>query len=521
MLSINSDEPQHLHVAWGWTQNGLIQYRDFFDNHTPLFHLTMAPLVAWIGEQADILFRMRLAMFPLFAATLGCTYWLGTRLYSRRAGLWAALLAGSSPFLLLKGSEFRADVLWMALWVATLTAGLTGRFTRGRALGTGLLLGATFAVSMKTILLLVALLTGLGLVLCLLPKQDRKTLLAQSGINALFGFAGLCVIPLAIVGFFAAKGALPKLVYCIFLHNTLPGHNSEPQHTMLFVLLLPVIVWAARSLLRSEPLRGVCRALAFLSGTLYLLFLYCFWPIVTSQDFLPAVPLLAVSIVPCVLRQGRSGALCLLLALAVQITVTAKERSPFSKKSVRNESLVGDVLRLTKPTDFVMDSKGETIFRRRSFYYVLETLTQRRMELGLITDTIPEDMVKTRTCVALLKRLPQKSMEWVKKHYMPVTDSIWVAGCLLPPPTQSGPALRRFEVAIAAPYVVASAEGPVQGTMDGIACAGPVFLNVGPHTYITNDPHSLAVFWAQAADTGFTPFHSVKNPIDSDEPASP
>ncbi|HEV8434125.1 MAG TPA: hypothetical protein VGR95_11980, partial [Thermoanaerobaculia bacterium] len=30
----DSDEPQHLHVAWGWTQ-GLVQYRDYFDNHAP------------------------------------------------------------------------------------------------------------------------------------------------------------------------------------------------------------------------------------------------------------------------------------------------------------------------------------------------------------------------------------------------------------------------------------------------------------------------------------------------------
>ena len=29
---IDSDEPQHLHVVWGWTQ-GLLPYRDFFDNH--------------------------------------------------------------------------------------------------------------------------------------------------------------------------------------------------------------------------------------------------------------------------------------------------------------------------------------------------------------------------------------------------------------------------------------------------------------------------------------------------------
>jgi len=39
----DSDEPQHMHVAWGWA-HGFIQYRDVFDNHMPLFHLLTAPL---------------------------------------------------------------------------------------------------------------------------------------------------------------------------------------------------------------------------------------------------------------------------------------------------------------------------------------------------------------------------------------------------------------------------------------------------------------------------------------------
>ena len=36
----DNDEPQHLHVVWAWTQ-GLVQYRDVFDNHMPLFHTAM------------------------------------------------------------------------------------------------------------------------------------------------------------------------------------------------------------------------------------------------------------------------------------------------------------------------------------------------------------------------------------------------------------------------------------------------------------------------------------------------
>jgi hypothetical protein len=60
---IDSDEPQHLHVIWGWTR-GLIPYRDYFDNHSPLFYLLCSPLFAALGARADILVPMRLAMVP-------------------------------------------------------------------------------------------------------------------------------------------------------------------------------------------------------------------------------------------------------------------------------------------------------------------------------------------------------------------------------------------------------------------------------------------------------------------------
>jgi hypothetical protein len=48
---IDSDEPQHLHVMWGWTR-GLVQYRDVFDNHLPLLHLLFAPVMALVPERA-------------------------------------------------------------------------------------------------------------------------------------------------------------------------------------------------------------------------------------------------------------------------------------------------------------------------------------------------------------------------------------------------------------------------------------------------------------------------------------
>src|SRR5437660_11871003 len=84
----DSDEAQHLHVAWGWTV-GLLPYRDLFDNHAPLFHMLTAPLVALAGERPDIVRVMRVPMLFLFAAVLFSTYSIGKRLYSPRVALWS------------------------------------------------------------------------------------------------------------------------------------------------------------------------------------------------------------------------------------------------------------------------------------------------------------------------------------------------------------------------------------------------------------------------------------------------
>jgi hypothetical protein len=49
--TIGSDESQHAHVAWAWV-HGFVQYRDVFDNHTPLF-LKDLPL-PWPASQFSL-----------------------------------------------------------------------------------------------------------------------------------------------------------------------------------------------------------------------------------------------------------------------------------------------------------------------------------------------------------------------------------------------------------------------------------------------------------------------------------
>src|SRR5262249_23210709 len=89
----DSDEPQHLHVIWA-SARGFVQYRDLFDNPMPLFHIAFAPIFGMIGDRATILYEMRFILLPMYFVAAWCTYQIGTSLFSRRAGIWAVILAG-------------------------------------------------------------------------------------------------------------------------------------------------------------------------------------------------------------------------------------------------------------------------------------------------------------------------------------------------------------------------------------------------------------------------------------------
>ena len=128
MYAFDSDEPQHLHLAWELTQ-GHVQYRDFFDNHTPLLPIITEPVVRFIGPRSDILLWSRVLMLPCYAAILIMTFALGSRLFSRRAALWSVALLAVTPSFFFTSIEFRNDNPWLVCWLAILLI-LTGEKLR-------------------------------------------------------------------------------------------------------------------------------------------------------------------------------------------------------------------------------------------------------------------------------------------------------------------------------------------------------------------------------------------------------
>jgi hypothetical protein len=511
----NTDEPQHLHVVWGWTV-GKLQYKDVFDNHTPLFHILSAPLLQWVGERPDIILIMRRAMIPLFALSLWFIYRLAVVTYDRRTAWFAVLLAGYLPAFFFRMGEYRTDVLWTTVWLASLAVGLSGALQPRRTFAAALLLGAAFSVSMKSTLLLLCLGVAGGITWWLAGRPVSR----QLGQHIAAFIVGLLLIPSVIVGYFASRDALPALYHCVIAHNTMPGQNLGATITknllsqhMLWLIPVALLTRAMLPSVRRDPARGWRRLFLFLiAGTFYSL-LRGFWPVVTTQDFMPWMPLLPIFVVAGLAWAqqwlcARTGvALPWVLAPALVLLGEAAwvvKAEPFGKNEDKRVSQYATLFRLTDPGEYVLDLKGETIFRPRPTYLVLESLTRAQIQNGTLKDDTIERLIATRTAVVNYSdRLMPKTKEFVERNYVHVQNARVLGQKLQTVRDQP----LKFQIAIPERYVFIGSKGAVQGTIDGQPIDGPHWLDAGTHDVtITNHSGDTAVVWARAWERGYSPF---------------
>jgi hypothetical protein len=542
----DSDETQHLHVVWAWA-TGHLQYRDVFDNHSPLFHCLNAPFLAAFGERADIVEPMRFfAMTPLWLICLWGLRSIGTSLLSASNGLWTALLGAvcpplffirkSEPFFV-KMVEFRTDVMWVTAWVLTVAILIGGPPTVRRMFYAGLLLGTCFAVSMKSVLLLVTILiaaAGAGIVHLFLREKTAP----RAGVGVILGMmgaalAGLAIVPALLIAWFAAHHALAEMYYCIITHNAPPGSHSASQTLHQLKEMRAYFRWmlvpacAAALLLRKDPPRAIrATFLLLLAGSFYPV-LHGIWSKFSAQDYMPWFPLLAVLGAPLVLLLGHglSKAVrfvppwvlptCLTIGLLVQIVLT---QSPLGHPNRDGIRLIDQVLRLTKPGETVCDAKGESVFRPRSYYYVLETLTRKSLYDGTLIDTLPEDCIAHGTTVVhrLEDRMMPGSLAFIDTNYVSI-GLLSVLGKKFEP---DGSGVAEFDLAIPETFRVISREAGFTGTLDGQPCDDtPRALAKGHHELRRSaGTGPVAVIWSRAIEQGFTPFPLTKmRPVEKQE----
>ncbi|MBV8899204.1 MAG: glycosyltransferase family 39 protein [Verrucomicrobia bacterium] len=526
----DSDETQHLHVVWGWTQ-GLIPYRDFFDNHTPLFHLLFAPVFNLFGERPDIVDLARWCMVALAGLVAWCTYRIGAQVFSRRTGIVAALLCAFYPSEYFKTGEFRTDVLWTVLWLATLVLLTKPRLTRGHRFLAGLAFGATFATSQKTVLLALVLLAG-SLLTCLLIRAGKRRSAVPPGAVpspaaafTLSFWLGLILIPGLLLTSFYLEGAWSQMVYCVIRHNLVKVAGSEPPlswsdlRNLRFWLIIPAAIAGWLILDRStERDRAGRQVWVLMVGGSYCTLLLGIWTVVSAQDYLPYFPVALVGAAAGLSWLGRRivrrlprhpwvPPLLLAALLGPEISWLVKSMHFSDRRNRFRVEQIREVLALTRPDEPVLDAKGGSVYRPRAIPYVMETLTRLRMREGLLENDIAERLVARRTAVAInLSWFPGATKTFVDRNYLYV-GLVHVAGRPVQPDADG---TIRFRIEIPNRYVFIDASGLVSGRLDGGQAGDRFEVEPGDHSFQPGRPLSgpCDVLVESAYNAGFTPFNT-------------
>jgi len=540
-LRSDSDETQHAHVVWGWV-TGRLQYRDFFDNHMPLFQMACAPFMALLGERADIMVALRWMMLPLYLVCLWAVWRLTDVLYSRRAAPWTALCAAALWKFIYTSTEFRTDDLWAAFWLLSLLVAVSGKFTVKRACGFGLLLGLAFAVSLKTVVLVAALSTALVLALALAWLRQRR-----DGPGPLQFAARLLAIvlaavipPAATVLYFAWRGAFWIMYYCVVKHNVVPGLKRWGQFSLhewyypLSLAVLGVYGWLIFRQTRETAL-AIKRTIILLTPWFFYFLLQSYWPDITREDDLPYTPLIPLSLIPLLMLAGAvaRGARWrrVFWTYVLPVVVLCECVGTFKAQKLRENRLIvtthniADVLALTGPNDYVMDDKGDYVYRPRAYYWVLEPITKARVRLGLIHDNIPQRMTETGTklCSMQIGRPGSLAARFIVDNYVPFdsnTRDMGVLGKVIGKEAQGGTS--SFDVVIPQSYAVVTETGQLAGELDGKPYTEPAWLSPGRHVFRrTAGSGRVAIFLADAHNKGFSPLFDAAETITREQGTLP
>jgi len=134
---------------------------------------------------------------------------------------------------------------------------------------------------------------------------------------------------------------------------------------------------------------------------------------------------------------------------------------------------------------------------------VMEGVTLRRIQMGLIPDDVKASIIKTGTCVAVNHRLRPEDQDWLRANFIECDGKVWIAG------KQLGPAKPtiHFHTEIAGKFSIVSDSGALAGQLDGAPLLGSQQIPAGDHHLeLTAGKGDVAIVWSQALDRGFSPF---------------
>jgi dolichyl-phosphate-mannose-protein mannosyltransferase len=477
--SLNADEFQHLHNAW-MIHLGFLPYRDFWDNHTPLLAVWIAPLLGFIGPGVSSVLIMRVLLSFCALLVLIPVYKIARAWIDEETAWMAVLVLGLSEIFMQKTIEVRPDFalsffFLMSLWICIRNP--------AHNLAGGLMLGVAALFSPKALIALIA--AGL-----LLPFAQQPVPFPKRIKRAMIYGIGFAIPIAGLAAYFYSKNALSDFVRCTLLENlSYPDTRNPffllfPQNlTLLLLSLIGVGLWFHKNRW-PQPL-----SVLFSIGILLFLLLAFVMPAPFSQSALMFLPIFAIGAAYAI--QQSTGVLKVLAVIAGILVpiVTVVIENPLKNSNTSQFELMKYVLRNSPRNASIFDGNAAYIFRKQSYYYgsLVEGVRQR-IQKGSIRASIPKSLAYNGCAMIIdderVADLPDDFQSFFRNNYVPAElQNVYVAGKNLSAESISGNHAT-FTIELPMKYKVISNTSAFH--VDGKIYNGPVFLAKGNHRIDAN-----------------------------------
>jgi hypothetical protein len=450
---VDIDEFQHLHAAWMVSQH-YVMYKDFWENHTPLFYYLLLPLFRFCREGPFLVLVARVIMSCTAFGILYLTYALARINHDRLTSSLAALVLSYMFIFMEKSIEVRPDQLVLMLWLGALLISIKS-LSNGRRLAlfyAGFLLGIAYLFSPKALLPCAAMSFTFPVLSYL--QGSRRAFLRFLWMQGSF-MLGFLVPVVVCLAFFYHAGTLKEMLSCTVMDNFTYPNNYRPTYLLklrnicFFLLAFAGLIIHLRELRKSSR-RTQASQLALLLPGMFLLIVFLFLMTAPyAQSALLFAPMLAIY-GAVALRKSLDGMLmpqqsvdetkskqsglraqrwlfltgALAAGLIIPCTMLIIKAHPFSRTNAGQFKRMEYVLSVTQPTDAVFDGESAYVFRPQAYFYsALFYAIVWRIENGGIKQDIPQSLIRTNCRVIIyderVATLPESVQLFLKANYEP------------------------------------------------------------------------------------------------------
>ena len=455
---VDIDEFQHLHAAWMVSRHYML-YRDFWENHTPLFYYLLIPLFRLVREGPRLVIVARIIMSCAAFVILVLVYILARIDHDRRTSFLAVLILSYMVIFVEKSIEVRPDQILICLWLTSLwmaIRSITGRHRLALLLGGGLL-GIAFLFSPKALLPFTAMCITFAVVSFM--ERPRYGFAGLAKLQLLYALGFMMPIAVCFALFYQA-GALKAMLTFTVLENLKYPDPFRPTYLLHLRNICFFALAGAGLFMHIRNLRrGLIRVsesrLLILIPSLSLLVIFVFVEAAPyAQSVLLFAPLLAIygaeafksSLDTTIQNRGGSAELIsgywrkrwpqlLLFAftmaagLVIPGTMLLLKARPFSRTNAEQFERLEYVLKVTRSSDVVFDGKSAYIFRPQAYFYSpFYHAVLSRIEHGEIQQSIPQSLTSTHCAVVIyderVAMLPASTQSFLRANYAPSAEPL-------------------------------------------------------------------------------------------------